>query len=220
MNAVPSGLASAGLARSRASGEHGRPLAHFRPAMSLSLRDQLLQAGLLDPKKAQQQQQQTREQRHQRREQTKKTPTGPDPRVLAQQKAAAEKAARDAELNRKQQDKQDQKARRAQVKQLIEQHRVPKITESEELYNFVDGKRIRRLLVDRPMREKLIAGTWVIVRCDGRYEIVPSDIATRIVERDPHAALKPAAAGESGEAAGTPEDDPYRDHKVPDDLMW
>lgn len=189
--------------------------------MSLSLRDQLLQAGLLDPKKAQQQQQQTREQRHQRREQTKKAPSAPDPRVVAQQKAAAEKAARDAELNRKQQDKQEQKARRAQVKQLIEQHRVPKITESEELYNFVDGKRIRRLPVDRPMREKLIAGTWVIVRCDGRYEIVPSDIAARIVERDPHAGLRPPEA--AAVAAGAPasdEEDPYRDHKVPDDLMW
>jgi len=188
--------------------------------MSLSLRDQLLQAGLLDPKKAQQQQQLTREQRHQRREQIKKAPAGPDPRVVAQQKAAAEKAARDAELNRKQQDKQDQKARRAQVKQLIEQHRVPKLTESEELYNFVDNKRVRRLPVDRPMREKLISGTLVIVRCDGRYEIVPADIAAKIIERDPHAGLKVTAAAEASASAPTDEDDPYRDHKVPDDLMW
>lgn len=187
--------------------------------MSLSLRDQLLQAGLLDPKKAQQQQQLTREQRHQRREQGKKAPSGPDPRVVAQQKAAAEKAARDAELNRKLLDKQEQKARRAQVKQLIEQHRVPKIVESDELYNFVDNKRVRRLPVDRPMREKLIAGTLVIVRCDGRYEIVPADIAARIVERDPHAGLK-VTPESSGSSAPADEDDPYRDHKVPDDLMW
>ena len=187
----------------------------------MSLRDQLLQAGLLDPKKAQKQEQQTREQRHQRREQTKKAAAAPDPRVIAQQKAAAEKAARDAELNRKAQDKLEQKARRAQVKQLIEQHRVAKVAESEELYNFVDGTRIRRLPVDRPMREKLIAGTLVIVRCDGRYEIVPADIAARIVERDPYAALRaPAAGAAPAEMPAADEDDPYRDHKIPDDLMW
>lgn len=186
--------------------------------MSLSLRDQLLQAGLLDPKKAQQA---TREQRHQRREQGKKPPT-PDPRVLAQQKAAADKAVRDAELNRKQQEKLEQKARRAQVRQLIEQHRVPKLADGEELYNFVDGKRIRRIPVDRAMREKLVAGTWVLVRCDGRYEIVPADIGQRIRERDPHAAVTPAAGGSTGEAVagGSDEEDPYRDYKVPDDLMW
>lgn len=183
--------------------------------MSLSLRDQLLQAGLLDPKKAKEQ---TREQRRDRREHNNKKPSGPDPRQIAQQKAAAEKAARDAELNRKQQEKLEQKARRSEVKQLVEQHRVPKLADSDELYNFIDGSRIRRLPVDRPMREKLVAGTWVIVRCAGRYEIVPAEIAARIVERDPHAGLQPAPA--SGATAEPAEDDPYKDYKVPDDLMW
>lgn len=183
--------------------------------MSLSLRDQLLQAGLLDPKKAKEQ---SREQRSQRRENNNKKPSGPDPRELAQQKAAAEKAARDAELNRKQQEKLEQKARRAEVRQLVQQHRVAKLADSDELYNFIDGSRIRRLPVDRPMREKLVAGSLVIVRCDGRYEIVPAEIAGRIVERDPHAALKPPPAGAAPEAAA--EDDPYKDYKVPDDLMW
>jgi uncharacterized protein YaiL (DUF2058 family) len=141
--------------------------------------------------------------------------------VVAQQKAAAEKAARDAELNRKQQEKLAQKARRAEARQLVEQHRVAKLADSEELYNFLDGSRIRRLPVDRPMREKLVAGSLVIVRCAGRYEIVPVEIAARIVERDPHAALQAPPAGatpESSEASG--EDDPYKDYKVPDDLMW
>ncbi|MGH8518386.1 MAG: DUF2058 domain-containing protein, partial [Panacagrimonas sp.] len=186
-------------------------------AMSLSLRDQLLQAGLLDPKKAKEQ---ARDQRNQRREQgNSKKPPGPDPRELAQQKAAAEKAARDAELNRKQQEKLEQKARRAEVRQLVEQHRVTKLADSDELYNFIDGSRIRRLPVDRAMREKLVAGTWVIVRCAGRYEIVPADIAARIVGRDPHAALQPAPTVATTEASDG-EEDPYKDFKVPDDLMW
>jgi uncharacterized protein YaiL (DUF2058 family) len=186
--------------------------------MSLSLRDQLLQAGLLDPKKAKEQ---TREQRKDRREHNNKKPTGPDPRALAAQKAAAEKAARDAELNRKQQEKLEQKARRAEVRQLVEQHRVAKLADSDELYNFIDGSRIRRLPVDRPMREKLVAGSLVIVRCAGRYEIVPAEIGARIVERDPHAGLQAPPAGVSPEASTeAAEDDPYKDYKVPDDLMW
>ena len=184
--------------------------------MSLSLRDQLLQAGLLDPKKAESKPQQTREQRHQRREQSKKAPSAPDPRVVAQQKAAAEKAARDAELNRKQQEKHDQKARRAQVKQLIEQNKLPRVTDSEELYHFIDGKKIRRIAVDRAMREKLVSGVWVLTRCDGRYEIVPAEAALRIAERDPHAVIKHQAT----EPAVVDENDPYKDFAVPDDLMW
>lgn len=182
--------------------------------MNLSLRDQLLQAGLLDPKKAQQQ---TREQRHQRREQSKKPPQ-PDPRALAQQKAAEEKAARDAELNRKQQDKLEQKARRAAVKQLVEQHKVARPADSEELYNFQDGKRIRRIPVDRALRDKLIAGTLVLVRCDGRYELVPTEIGERIFERDPHARV--TSPGSDPAPAENEADDPYKDYKVPDDLMW
>jgi uncharacterized protein len=186
--------------------------------MSLSLRDQLLQAGLLDPKKAKEQ---SREQRRDRREHSNKKPTGPDPRELAAQKAAAEKATRDAELNRKQQEKLEQKARRAEVRQLVEQHRVAKLADSDELYNFIDGSRIRRLPVDRPMREKLVAGSLVIVRCAGRYEIVPAEIGARIVERDPHAGLQTPPTGVSPEASTeSGEEDPYKDYKVPDDLMW
>lgn len=187
-------------------------------AMSLSLRDQLLQAGLLDPKKAKEQ---GREQRRERQQQNNKKPTGPDPRDVARQKAEAEKVARDAELNRKQREKLEQKARKAEVRQLVEQHRVAKLADSEELYNFTDGSRIRRLPVDRPMREKLVAGSLVIVRCAGRYEIVPAEIAARIVQRDPHAGLQPPPAGAAPAGSTEPaEDDPYKDYKVPDDLMW
>jgi len=187
--------------------------------MSLSLRDQLLQAGLLDPKKAKEH---GRDQRRERQQHNNKKPAGPDPRELARQKAEAEKAARDAELNRKQQEKLEQKARKAEVRQLVEQHRVAKLADSDELYNFIDGSRIRRLPVDRPMREKLIAGSLVIVRCAGRYEIVPAEIAARIVARDPHAGLQPPPAGSAPAESSAPadEDDPYKDYKIPDDLMW
>lgn len=181
--------------------------------MGLSLREQLLNAGLIDEKKLKEARQ---SQHHQRREHAKRPANAPDPRAEAARKAAAEKAARDAELNRQKEEQAAKKARKAEVKQLVAQHKLPKI-ESEELYNFIDGKRIRRLPVDKAMREKLIAGSVAIVRNEGRYEFVPAEIAKRIAERDPHAVVPHVTSEPAAEPAA---DDPYKDYVVPDDLMW
>lgn len=181
--------------------------------MGLSLREQLLNAGLIDENKLKQAKQ---AQHHQRREQARRPPGASDPRAEAAKQAAAEKAARDAELNRQKDEQAARKARKAEVKQLVAQHRLPKV-DSEELYNFIDGKRIRRLPVDKALREKLIGGKVVIVRSEGRYEFVPAEIAKRIGERDPHAVI----AHVKSESASEPvADDPYKDYVVPDDLMW
>jgi uncharacterized protein YaiL (DUF2058 family) len=183
--------------------------------MSLSLRDQLLQAGLINEKQAKAA---AKQPHHQRVDRAPKKPVVVDPAKIAAEKAAAAKAVRDAELNKIQRDKAEAKARRAQVKQLIEQNKLPKV-ESELLYNFIDGKegkRIRRIPVTPQVRDQLSAGTLAIVRCDGRYEVVPAAIAERIKERDPHAVIPPRVE----EAAKPAEDDPYKDFVVPDDLMW
>jgi uncharacterized protein YaiL (DUF2058 family) len=63
----------------------------------------------------------------------------------------AEKVKRDQELNRQQQEKAEQKARAAQVKQLIEATRLPKLT-TEDYYNFVDDKKVKRIAVNALMR--------------------------------------------------------------------
>ncbi len=181
--------------------------------MGLSLREQLLNAGLIDEKKLKEAKQ---VQHHQRRDQAKRPPGAVDPRAEAAKKAAAEKAARDAELNRQKEEQAAKKARKAEVKQLVAQHKLAKV-DSEELYNFIDGKRIRRLPVDKTLREKLIAGSVMIVRNEGRYEFVPADVAARIAERDVHAVVPNTKAEPAPEPAA---DDPYKDYVVPDDLMW
>ena len=182
--------------------------------MSMSLRDQLLAAGLGNKKQARQAENQQKQQQHQqaknrqlREEQEKRA-------AESRAKAQAEKAARDAELNRKRQENQDRKERWAQIKQLIEQHRLPK-PESEEYFNFVDRGKVRRITADNALREKLVAGTIVIARCEGKYDLVLPEIADRIRERDERAVVKLNA-----EEAGPTEDDPYKDYVVPDDLMW
>lgn len=178
--------------------------------MSMSLREQLLAAGLVSKKQAKQVDQQQRQQPRDRHTVAKKAAE----QQLAAQKAQAAKAARDQELNRQQQEKAERKARMAEIRQLIDQNRVPKI-ESDEYYNFIAGKKIRRIAVTPAMREQLIRGELVVVRSEGRSEIVPAEIAARIRDRDERVVIPYNAA-----PAVVDENDPYKDHVVPDDLMW
>lgn len=182
--------------------------------MSMSLREQLLAAGLGNKKQARQAEQQHKQQQHQqaknkvaREEQEKRV-------AEARAQAQAAKAARDAELNRKRQENAERKERWAQIKQLIEQHRLPK-PDSEEYFNFIDRQKVRRITADNALRERLMSGAVMIVRCEGRYDIVLAEIAERIRERDERAVVKLNAAEEK-----PGDDDPYKEYVVPDDLMW
>jgi uncharacterized protein YaiL (DUF2058 family) len=185
--------------------------------MSLSLREQLLKAGLVTEKQAKQAERTTSGQQHRQAKGGKRTPSPPPEPTKAAQQAQAAKLLRDQELNRKQQEKAERRARAAQLRQLVEQLRVPR-PESDDYYNFVDDGRIRRLPVTPDLRARIVAGTLCIVRSEGHYDLVPADVIERIRERDPGAIVaSPAAAA----AAATPaEDDPYKDFVVPDDLTW
>src|ERR1700722_18288442 len=181
--------------------------------MSMSLRDQLIQAGLGTKKQA-------KEATQPKKAPSRHQPPPISPEKLAAQKAAAAKSARDQELNRRQQEKAAAKARRAEVKQLIEQHRLPPVV-SEEYFNFADGNRLSRLAVTPALREQLIKGTVVIVRYEGHYAVVPESAVARIRERDEHAIVTHETAAPAAPAgAGADADDPYKDFVVPDDLVW
>jgi uncharacterized protein len=176
--------------------------------MGTSLRDQLIQAGLVDRKKAKQLQ-------HQQQRQTFQGQHGqPVATSKAAQETGAAKAARDQELNRRQQEHAQLKARWAEIKQLIEQHRLPKIEDGEDYY-FTDDKKIRRLTVNAAMREQLVRGELRITRLKNRYEVVPAAAADRIRERDERALVAQKSDAEAASA-----DDPYAEHAVPENLRW
>ena len=179
--------------------------------MSLSLRDQLLKAGLVNEKQVKQAgKQQKKQQRLVHKGQAEKD----DSQREAALKAQAEKQARDQELNRQQQEKAEQKARTAQIKQLIETSRLPKLT-TEDYYNFVDDKKVKRLSVNKLMRDKLSSGSLAIVRHGGGYEVIPREAALKIQERDPRRIVQLNVQAEAPDA-----DDPYAAYQIPDDLMW
>jgi uncharacterized protein len=181
--------------------------------MTLSLREQLLKAGLVTDQQVQ------RFEREQKSKQYveprgRKKPTGPNPQQLAIQRAAAEKAAKDVELNRRKQEKLERRAKFATIKELVAGHLVPRV-ETEDFYNFLDGANIKRIEVTPVLRQQLVGGSLAIVRCEGRYAFVPAAIGRQIGELVPRALVHinveptPAAA-----------DDPYKDFVVPDDLVW
>jgi uncharacterized protein len=181
--------------------------------MSDSLRDQLLKAGLATKKQAAQAERTQQQQKHQRGKLGKAQRDGGAPQTPDVAQAA--KAARDRELNSAQQAKIEARARRAQLRQLIDQHRLPK-PESDEYFNFIDAGKVRRIPVDAALRTRLAAGTLAIVRCDGRYELVTPEASALVRQRDPGAVV--VLESKTDPAAG--EDDPYRDFVVPDDLTW
>lgn len=179
--------------------------------MSMSLRDQLLQAGLITKKQAQEAGKQQHQQRKQHQHQAPKSAPPPRPVESA---AQAQKRAQDQERSRQLQEKAAQKARRAEIKQLVEQNKLPKV-QSDDLYNFLDGRNIRRIPVDAAMRRRLGAGELFVVRSEGRYEVVPADVAGRIRERDERCVMPPPTADQKPD-----DNDPYKDYVVPDDLIW
>ncbi|GMQ84278.1 MAG: DUF2058 family protein [Gammaproteobacteria bacterium] len=129
-------------------------------------------------------------------------------------RVAADKAARDRELNRGQKEEAERKAVQAQIRQLVEMNRLPR-DGGEMGYNFQDGTAIRKLFVSEEVHDKLGRGLLAIVKFDAGYEVIPSVVAEKIKLRDEFCIVSNVATQvENGD------DDPYADYKVPDDLMW
>jgi uncharacterized protein YaiL (DUF2058 family) len=179
--------------------------------MSDSLRDQLIKAGLATEKQARRA---DRELHRDRKAQGPKRPEPTDQQRAADQARAA-KAARDQALNRERQAQAEAKARAAEIRQLIEQHRIAK-PESHEYFNFIDRRKVRRIPINAELRERLARGDVAIARYEARYDFVPSDIAARIRERDARMVM----SLDSSTDDAPDENDPYKDFVVPDDLKW
>jgi uncharacterized protein YaiL (DUF2058 family) len=193
--------------------------------MSMSLRDQLLQAGLITEKQAKEAEKKAQPQQQRKGPPPKfgpqkaaPPPRKPNPaeeaRRRAAEKAQAAAAAQTQEREKQEREKAERKARRQEIKQLIEQHRVKK-PETDDRYNFLDGSRIRRISVDAAIRTALGEGKLMIVRNEGRYEVVPAEIAERIRVLDERSVMGTLSADQSVD-----DNDPYKDYVVPDDLMW
>lgn len=179
--------------------------------MGKSLQEQLLQAGLVKkapPKASKKEQRKQQDQKSQEQKQRQQQ--------LAQQEAA--KRERDREINLQRQQQAEMKARVAEVRQLIANHKQPK-NRGEIGFNFTDIAKVKRLYVDEQQQKALIAGQLAIVKMDGQYEIVTTEVAKRIAEKRP-VSLVYLQDGSNSNEEKPAEDDPYAAYQIPDDLVW
>lgn len=180
-------------------------------AMRNLLQDQLLKAGLVKK------QQVDATVRAQTRQRDGKAPAPPPGEKIDAQKLAAEKAERDRALAAERNAQAHARELAAQVRQLIDHHRVH--PHGEISYRFVDDGKIRTVLVDEKLRAQLARGTLVIARDGDSHALLPRAAGEAVAARGgviavDHGRLPPDPPSPS------PDDDFYAKFKVPDDLIW
>ena len=186
--------------------------------MSNPFQDQLLKAGLVTKKQVQKaQQDKTRKKKKQQHSRKEKVV---DENRLKAQQAAEEKAKRDRELNRKKQEQARQKAISIEINQLITSNCITRDEDCEIAYNFEHNNKVERVYVNQQMKDKIIKGALGIARIEGRYELVPKDIAEKGQQRNAKRIIiyrddKVLAADREAK-----ENHPYTEYEIPDDLVW
>jgi len=180
-----------------------------------SLMDQLKKAGLVDKKKGQQAKKAKQKKDRMKRNSNIK---GEDQIKQLAKQAELDKKERDRQLNQQKEQEAENIAIIAQIKQLIESHRIE--GEGDIVYNFTHDNKIKRIYVTEKMQKQLGAGHLAIVTLDERYEVVPYPIAEKISQRDEERVIFSESSNDVGNESGIDEDDPYAEHQIPDDLMW
>ncbi len=201
--------------------------------MSESLRDQLVKAGLATASQAKKAERQAKAQQHANRggkpgksgkagqsKPKQVDPNSPEAVKARARKQQAEKRARDKAIAETRNEKAAARALRAEIKQIISQNDQRQKASSDEdvPYQFVHGKKIKRIYVPPAQREQLIKGSLLVVNNDGLYSLVSKEVAEQIRSRDP----KRIITGQEEEKPPEPgsDDEFYAKFEVPDDLDW
>lgn len=180
--------------------------------MRTPLQEQLLKAGLAKKHKVANAVREQNRQRHGRA-----APT-PDAESIDTQKLQEQRAERDRALSAERNALAHTAELRAQVRQIVENHKVAR--DGEIAYSFNDDGAIRNMLVDESLRAQLAKGALVIVRHDQGYELVPRAVADKIFSRDPSMIVLDHGRADGTEAVDDNDDEYYKRFQVPDDLVW
>lgn len=195
--------------------------------MAGSLKDQLIKAGLVSADRARKVERQAKAEKQAQRKSKAARGGGQRPaEASATDEARArarqlqrEKAERDRRLARAVNEKAAAKALRAELKQIILQHdqRVKTMSDDDVAYNFVHGKRVKRIYVPKEQRDRIVSGALVIVNNDGNYHLLAKDAAEKVRARDPKRII---VANDGAKPEPDSDDEYYAQFKVPDDLDW
>jgi len=180
------------------------------------LQVQLLKAGLVNKNKVDQ------VARAQQKARDGKSPkAGADAEAVDAGALAAERAARDRQLEAQRRADRESAERTAQLRQIIEAHRVKPGDDLD--YRFNDGALIRSLRIGGAQRDLLARGALAIARLGAGFALVPRETASRLREIDAAslAVDHSVATKDSGEAPAAGSDEEfYSRFQVPDDLQW
>ena len=107
------------------------------------------------------------------------------------------------------------------IRELLDRHAVND-RNAEIAFNFKRENTVRRVYVTDEQRRRLAGGEIAIVGFRRRHHLVPAEVADEIQALRPIVFVHRAAVSGIDAAASdaVPEDDPYRDFPVPDDLHW
>lgn len=183
----------------------------------LSLQEQLLKSGLVSTGQARM----AKSEKHKQTKQQQHNKVAVDDDLKAQaEKNRLERIERDRQLNQQRQQDEQRKHIATQIRQLIEQNRLPQdkglsgISDGSLAYHFADNNKVKTIYVAQPIRDKLVNSQLAIVRLGQHYEIVPIEIAEKIRSRDESCVIGLIVEDKAQS------DDPYANYQVPDDLMW
>lgn len=185
----------------------------------LSLQEQLLKSGLIGTGQARA----VKSEKHkQAKQQQHNKAVSVDDLKEKAQKSRLEQAERDRELNQQRKQDEERKQLVAQVKQLIEQNRIPQSNAASDqldvsiTYHFTDHDKVKALYVSKSMRDQITQGHLAIVRLGKQYEIVSAEVADKIKRRDESSVIVFNVLASEVDN----QEDPYAAYQVPDDLTW
>jgi uncharacterized protein YaiL (DUF2058 family) len=178
------------------------------------LQEQLLKAGLVNKNKLDQvvrQQQKART--------GKATPvTSAEAEAVDAERLRQERAERDRALESQRRSEREAAERIAQVRQIIETHRVKAGDDGD--YRFEHAGLIRSLRTGASQRSLLGRGALVVVRSGESYALVSGEIGERLRGIDPAVICVDHARTELRAPPADSDDEFYSRFQVPDDLVW
>ena len=160
----------------------------------MSLRDELLKAGLVPSDQAKKLESETRKQAHQAKKSKTLAAEEAARQAEARQRASAEvahKREQDRQLNLKREAEKKRREQAARARQLIDSHRLND-AEAESPYNFQEGRFIRSIRVTSGQAKALALGRMAILRGDRNqydFALAPREIALKLAEFAPERVL-------------------------------
>lgn len=182
--------------------------------MAGSLFDQLKKAGLVDAQKAKK----AKKAKHQQAKQNKgkKKPAQVSEAALLVEQAAKKQADKDRQLNLERQQRLQEKAKQAEVLQLLDANQL-KGFEGEIVYHFADANQVKTFNVNAKTQKALVAERLRIARFNGGYVLITAEVAEKVAQRDETVLL---GLSDNDDNLSQEDKDYYAQFEIPDDLIW